>query len=232
MEREGAERGTAARRERGERARGGAARRGAAAGRQERARLSPRNGDGEGGGRKRGSGAEAPGMGPQRRKVSRGRGEEEGREKLGAAPPGEPRAVCRHFSERTELPTRKVRAGERGGERAGEKKKSLHEPGKSKRCRRLPVAPRTGSLCQSLPPRSRTANSRGSRCPAALPWGTHQPPPTPRQGTSKKWGRSLLASRLGRLPRRAAGQAPGCCSKAGEEEQPAWETRVAGRAEL
>lgn len=92
--------------------------------------FSPRSEDeaGREGKRKRGRGTEAPWMRPQRRKASQRRRGEKART---SSTWGTPRR-CRHFSERTKHPTRKARAGKRGGGKGGEKK-NLHEPGKSKR---------------------------------------------------------------------------------------------------
>lgn len=191
-------------------------------------------------------------MRPQRRKSSRRRGgggeerrEEERREKPGAAPPGEPPSVAGTFLNAPKSQPGKrdlEREEERGGRR--EKKKSLHEPGK-----RSPPPPTCGSpnwsLCQSLtlpgrltllrrplPARPGGAQRPGQQGSPGLVGDTHThthplappaplPPPAWPKGLSERRGRSPLASCLDPLPCQR------CGSEAGEEEQPARETRVA-----
>lgn len=185
--------------------------------------FSPRNEDeaGREGKRKRGRGTEAPWMRPQRRKASQSRRGEKART---SSTWGTPRR-CRHFSERTKHPTRKARAGKRGGGKGEEKKKPPRTWEKQEAAAYL-------WLPELEPHPSRPANSQGSCSrpgpaslgPAGLPREKPAPPASSagRKGPSKRGGQ--ISPQPFPVPRCGSGRR--CCSEAGEEEQPVWERRV------
>lgn len=172
--------------------------------------FSPQSEDeaGREGKRKRGRRTEAPWMRSQRRKASQRRRGEKART---SSTWGAPRR-CRHFSERTKLPTRKARAGKRGGGKGGGKETStnLRKAGG----RRLPVAPRTGA---SPFPASQGSCSRPG--PAALgPGGLpreKQPLRPPLLGGGAEQERGQASPQP--LPCRTAGQAGGAAPRQGKE---------------
>lgn len=172
--------------------------------------FSPRSEDeaGREGKRKRGRGTKASWMRPQRRKASQRRRGEKART---SSTWGTPRR-CRHFSERTKLPTRKARAGKRGGGKGGGGKTSTNL-GKAGG-RRLPVAPRTGA---SPFPGSQGSCSRPGPAalgPAGLP--REEPAHPASSARPKRPSTTGDASRLSPFPRRAAGQARGAAPRRGK----------------